>query len=328
MSPASGSRTLARGVWGVVPTPFEGPDARVDETGLVRLAEHYERVGAAGLTVLGVFGEAARLSMEERRRVLEVVAGATSLPLVAGVTARATAPAVEEACALVAAARGRAAAVMVQVHTADPECLRDHLAHVAAAAGVPVVVQDYPVVSGVSIPAQVLAAALADASWVAAVKAESPPTAVAVAALATALPGVPVFGGLGGVGLLDELAAGAAGAMTGFSFPEGLCACVRAFDAGGSERARDALLEYLPLMNFEQQPGIALGIRKEAFRRRGLIDAATVRPPGPAMPDALSAQLDRHLAAAVAAADPVTGATATSRATGEPGGAAEQGSAR
>ena len=34
--------------------------------------EHYEPIGATGLTVLGVFGEAAALTADERRQVLEV----------------------------------------------------------------------------------------------------------------------------------------------------------------------------------------------------------------------------------------------------------------
>jgi 4-hydroxy-tetrahydrodipicolinate synthase len=128
------------------------------------------------------------------------------------------------------------------------------------------------------------------------VKAEAPPTPPAIATL-TARLDVPVFGGLGGIGLLDELAAGSAGAMTGFSFPEGLQACVSAFRTGGYEAAREAFLPYLPLVNFEQQVRIALAVRKEALRRRGLIAEAAVRAPAASFPSSLSEQLDRHLAA-------------------------------
>jgi 4-hydroxy-tetrahydrodipicolinate synthase len=131
---------------------------------------------------------------------------------------------------------------------------------------------------------------------VVAVKAEAPPTPPAIATL-TARTGVPVFGGLGGVGLLDELAAGSAGAMTGFSFPEGLKACVDAWQRGGYQAALEAYLRYLPLVNFEAQARIGLAIRKEALRRRGLIAESRVRAPAPGMPESLEKQLDRHLAA-------------------------------
>jgi 4-hydroxy-tetrahydrodipicolinate synthase len=102
---------------------------------------------------------------------------------------------------------------------------------------------------------------------------------------------------LGGLGLLDELAAGSAGAMTGFSLPEGLLACVSAFRSAGADAARAAYLPYLQLVNFEQQVKIALAVRKECLRSRGLIDDAAVRPPAAAFPEALRPQLEWHLAA-------------------------------
>lgn len=261
----------------MVATPFTGSTLDVDEASLVRLVEHLERAGATGLTVLGVFGEAAQLSTAERRTVLETVADSVSLPLVAGATALGTAPVVEEALLAKEAAGDRLAAVMVQVNSPRPEVLALHLRAVHEATGLPVVVQDYPLVSGVRITSEALVAALRDLPFVAAVKAEAPPTPVAVAALTDALD-APVFGGLGGLGLLDELACGAAGAMTGFSFPEGLVACVDAWRDGGYSAARAAWSPYLPLVTFEQQPGIALAIRKECLRRRGLLAESEVRP--------------------------------------------------
>jgi 4-hydroxy-tetrahydrodipicolinate synthase len=287
---------LTPGVWGVVATPFSGSTLEVDEGSLVRLVSHYESIGVTGLTVLGVFGEAAQLSSSERREVLEAVADTVALPLVVGATSLGTAPVVEEALSAAEAVGDRIAAVMVQVNSPRPDVLRAHLCAVFQATGLPIVVQDYPAISGVTIPADVLAAALADLPFIAAVKAESPPTPPAIATLTERLD-VPVFGGLGGIGLLDELAAGYAGAMTGFSFPEGLQACVSAFRTGGYEAAREAFLPYLPLVNFEQQVRIALAVRKEALRRRGLIAEAAVRAPAASFPSSLSEQLDRHLAA-------------------------------
>jgi 4-hydroxy-tetrahydrodipicolinate synthase len=292
MSPSSAH--LAPGVWGVVATPFTGSTLDVDEASLARLVEHFEHAGVTGLTVLGVFGEAAQLSGAERRAVLETVAGSVSLPLVTGATALGTAPVVEEALLAKEAAGDRLAAVMVQVNSPRPEVLARHLRAVHEATGLPLVVQDYPLASGVRITPEALVAALRDLPFVAAVKAEAPPTPVAVAALADALD-APVFGGLGGLGLLDELACGAAGAMTGFSFPEGLVACVDAWREGGYAAARAAWSPYLPLVTFEQQAGIALAIRKECLRQRGLLAESEVRPPASPLPPVLHEQLRRHV---------------------------------
>ena len=285
---------LAPGLWGVLATPYAGDDLRVDHDSLVRLARHYEQVGATGLTVLGVFGEAARLSTVERGAVLSSVTGAVALPLVVGATSLSTAPLVEEVEQAQVVAGERLAAVMVQVPSPVPAVVRRHLSAVHDATGAALVVQDYPLVSGVTIGADALADAVDGLPFVAAVKAESPPTAVSVGVLARRLD-VPVFGGLGGIGLLDELAAGAAGAMTGYSFPEGLLACVSAWDEGGFAEARAALMPHLPLIAFEQQPGIGLALRKACLQRRGLVAEAAVRPPAPGLPEALRAQAERHV---------------------------------
>lgn len=278
--------TLHRGVWGVVPTPFRGSAQNVDTDSLAGLVEHYEAVGAVGLTVLGVFGEAAALNVAEKALVLETAADAGSLPIVAGVSALATRPAIDEVLAAQRALGSRLKAVMVQANSADPDVLTAHLEAIHRATEAAVVVQDYPAASGVAVTGKVLADVVRRCPFVAAVKAEAPPTALAIARL-TAEVGVPVFGGLGGQGLLDELAAGAAGAMTGFSCPEALVETVRAFDESGAAGARNAFAPFLPLVNFEQQPRIALALRKALFRERGLIADGAVRSPSAPLPDEL-----------------------------------------
>jgi 4-hydroxy-tetrahydrodipicolinate synthase len=136
---------LSPGVWGVVVTPFSGSALSVDEGSLARLVEHYQRIGVAGLTELGVFGEPAHLGTDERRAVVETVVDAVDLPLVIGVTSLGTASVVEEVRnALDAVGRDRFAGAMVQVNSPDPGVLSRHLAAVHDATGAPVVVQDYP----------------------------------------------------------------------------------------------------------------------------------------------------------------------------------------
>jgi 4-hydroxy-tetrahydrodipicolinate synthase len=287
---------LQPGVWGIVATPFAGPALDVDHESLARLVKTYEQLGVTGPTVLGVFGEAAALDQAERRAVLATVATATALPLVVGVTSLATRPAIAEILDAQGVLGARMAAAMVQLNSPDPDALGRHLRAVAQATGAGIVAQNYPVSSGVSVDLDAELAALTGVPELVAVKAEAAPTARRIAALAERLD-VPVFGGLGGIALLDELSLGAAGAMTGFSYPEGLLETVHAFRAGGFEAARDAITPYLPLINFEQQPGIALAIRKTCLVERGLIAQPGVRSPARALPPVLLDQLHRHLRA-------------------------------
>ncbi|MGO4692102.1 dihydrodipicolinate synthase family protein [Glaciibacter sp. 2TAF33] len=292
---------VSPGVWGVVATPFQGSTQGLDEGSLATLVEHYEAIGVTGLTVLGVFGEAAALSSAERGVVLEVVTESTTLQLIVGITALATQPAIEEVRAAQAVAGDRIAAVMVQANSANPAVVIAHLRAIHQATGANVVLQDYPLASGVSIPTPAVIAVATACDFVVAIKAEAPPTSVAVAQLTAGL-GIPVFGGLGGQGLLDELVSGAAGAMTGFSYPEALIACVRAWQDSGYEAARDALLPYLPLINFEQQAKVALPLRKELLRQRGLVKESGVRAPAATFPESLRPAMLAHLREAEAAA--------------------------
>ncbi len=288
---------LRHGLWGVLATPFHGSDLAVDLDSLEREVALYLGVPADGLVVLGVFGEGVALDSAEQATVVSTVAKrAPETPLVVGVSARTSAVAVEQARTAVAAAGESLAGVMVQANSADPATLAGHLTAVHAATGVGIVLQDYPEASGVRVTADQVLEVLARCPFVVAVKSEAPPTAAAVGSL-TSRSEVPVFGGLGGVGLLDELACGAAGAMTGFSHPEGLRAALDAWASDGYRPARDAFAAWLPLVNFEAQPGIGLALRKEILRRRGVFVDSSVRPPSRSVPDEVLQLLPDHLAA-------------------------------
>lgn len=285
-------RPLHRGVWGVVATPF-ADSGEIDESSLARLVEFYESVAVTGLTVLGVFGEAAALTTDERTRVLRITAEHSHLPIVAGVTSLTTEPAIVEIESAQASLGDRLQAVMVQANASKPATVIKHLQHIHRMTGVPIVLQDYPKSSGISIATEDLIAVIEACPFISAVKAEAPPTAVAIARIAARVE-TSVFGGLGGQGLLDELAAGSAGAMTGFSYPEALVRCVTAWFAADKEMARAELVPYLPLINFEQQPRIALALRKELLRQRGFIKESNARPPAAAFPEALLTALVAH----------------------------------
>ena len=76
--------------------------------------------------------------------------------------------------------------------------------------------------------------------------------------------------GHGGILLPHELARGADGAMTGFSFPEMLVDVCRLMREGEAEAALD-FYDFLPLVRYEQQPGLGLAVRKYVLWRRGAL---------------------------------------------------------
>ena len=285
---------LSAGVWGVLATPFDA-DLQVDVASLTQEVEFFVARGVTGLVGLGVFGEAAQLTHAEQDLVVRTIRkAAPDVPLIAGVSELATPEVVDRAKGLVQAAGGGLGALMIKANDTDSGPLVEHLAAVREATGCGIVLQDYPAESGIAVAPATLIEVVRASRGVVAVKSESPPTPPAIAALTEALD-VPVFGGLGGVGLLDELSAGAAGAMTGFSHPEGLWAAIDAHREGGFAAAVHAYAGWLPLANFEGQPRIGLALRKEILRRRGAIAHAAVRPPAPGVPPAMQQQLVQHL---------------------------------
>jgi 4-hydroxy-tetrahydrodipicolinate synthase len=288
------SQPLAQGLWGVLATPFDD-DLAVDLDSLRNEVASFAADGADGLVALGVFGEAASLNADEADSVAHTVASSTDLPFVLGLSERNPDAVVGQARRLLGAVPRPPVAVMAQISDADPAAAADSFRRLYEATEVGILIQDYPVVSGLSVPDEQVVEIVSACPFAVGVKSEAPPTSVAVAHLVSKLD-VPVFGGLGGVGLLDELAAGSAGAMTGFSHPAALAAVLRAHREGGFEAARDAWAPWLPLANFEGQPRVGLAIRKELLRRRGVMASGRVRPPALTLPDALIPLLEKHLA--------------------------------
>ena len=289
--------TLAPGVHSVLVTPFT-PHQAVDEGSVRSLVGYCVGIGVDGVLALGVMGEAGKLSDAERERVqaatIEAAAGRTQVTV--GVTHASTAVTRERARA---AARAGADGVMVSPppETAAGPALREHFRRVAEGLDAPVVVQDYPAGSGVVLPVDFLASLADDLPPGSAVKLEDPPTAPKIARLRAEAPSLRIFGGLGGVSLLEELEAGAEGTMTGFALPDLLVEIVGAHEAGDIDRARAAFEAALPLLVFEAQPVVGLALRKEILRRRGAIAHATIRAPGPALDKQTLAALDRLLGA-------------------------------
>lgn len=286
--------SLKPGVHTVLATPF-GPDEAVDEASVASLVGYAVDAGVTGVLVLGVLGEADRLADDERGVVLAAALAAAGdrAQVTVGVTHASTVVTAQRAREAEAAG---AAAAMVSPppgSTAGP-ALREHFRRVAEAVSIPVVVQDHPASSGVKLPAEFLVQLASDLPG-AVVKLEDPPTGPKIRRLVADAP-APVFGGLGGVALLEELDAGSAGAMTGFALPHVLVEIVDAHRAGDRERARRAFDAALPLLVFEAQPGVGVGLRKEILRRRGAIAHATVRQPAAPLGPSTLAALDELLA--------------------------------
>jgi 4-hydroxy-tetrahydrodipicolinate synthase len=285
------------GVCTITLTPFtEGGD--VDLESIDSLAGLYLDSGVYGLTILGIMGEAHKLSDEERSMVVGryIEAARGRVPVVVGCSAVATKVTVERARE---AETVGAAAIMV----APPNNVRnldlvfEHYRRVAEAVSVPVVVQDEPVNTGVVMPAPFIARMINEIEGCHYVKLEEAPTTIKITNLIEKIEDpdkrAGIFGGLGGMYFYEELARGAVGIMTGFAYQEILVRTYELFSEGRGREAREYFFRYLPLVRFEAQLGVGgVGIRKEVFKMRGAISSSHVRFPAPALDEETLRELE------------------------------------
>lgn len=279
------------GVFPILATPFHD-DGSLDLESLSRLVRFNAGLGVDGVTVLGVLGESNRMLDREREALTRcaVEAAAGRIAVIVG----ASHPGTDATIGLCRMAHDLGAdAVMVAPGAeAIPNDARvvDYFAKVAAGAGLPVVAQDHPASTQVHMPVPLILRLVAEVPQIAGIKEEGLPTPVRVAALKEGLARpVPVLTGLGALYGYFDLMAGSDGFNTGFAFPEVLMAMRGAALAGDVAECFRLYTRYLPLLVFEQQPGVA--VRKELLRMRGLLGSAQVRHPGATIAASAAKQL-------------------------------------
>lgn len=284
------------GVYSVLPTPFTA-SGDLDITSLRQVIDLFVEAGVNGVTALGATGEAARLSEDERRQVLEAVVEHVNgrIGVVVGASADGTRTCINYSRH---ARNAGATAVLVSppwMPRLDSEAVVRHFQALADAVDIEIVVQDSPATCGFTMEAWLLARIAKEVPRARTIKLEDPPTPFKTSRILQACGDVHVriFGGLGGVFLLEELMAGATGTMTGFAFPEVLVNIVALYRSGRVDEAADMFYKSVPLMRFEFQEGIGMAIRKEMLRRRGALASPATRAPDAALDDPTRAALDR-----------------------------------
>lgn len=285
-----------RGVYPILATPFN-EDESFDEPSMRRMLAFMQRLGVEGVTVLGVLGEANRMSDREREAIVRTTVDAVggSMTVIVGISHPGTRATVD--LGQMAADLGADALMVTPSAEPAPNDARvaEYFGHVCDGVRLPVVLQDHPASTGVHMGVPLIAKIVADNPRIACIKAEAVPSAPKIAAMRQALSrDLPMLTGLGALYGQFDLEQGSNGYNTGFAFPEVLQAQVNAWQAGDRALARRIWRHFLPLIVFEQQPGV--GVRKEILRRRGLLASGKVRHPGAAMPapsaDQLSALID------------------------------------
>ena len=266
------------GFYVVAQTTFTDTGA-LDLGSLDSLCDFYIRHGVQGFTVLGVSGEAFRLTVSESLAVAErYIARCEGRPVIIGTSNASIAHLVDMTHRVMdMGATGVMIAPAAGLRTETD--LKNYFAQVFDGIGdTPVVLQDFPAATGVHMSVASMAALVADHPSICAIKHEDAPSLPKLTRLLEAMPRpVPILTGSNAQYLPEELRRGAEAPMAGFSFPEVL-ARIDALHRAGDE------------------DGVwGLAVRKEIMRRRGAMRSGFMRAPAPRLDRYDMAEIDRLL---------------------------------
>ncbi|QIG92682.1 MULTISPECIES: dihydrodipicolinate synthase family protein [unclassified Bradyrhizobium] len=298
----------AAGTFAIAPTPFLD-DGRIDEASIDRLTDFYTEVGCDGVTVLGILGEAPKLDAAEAEQVaLRFVKRARKLQVIVGVSAPGFATMRSLAKkSMDAGAAGVMIAPPPHLRTDDQIIGYFKQAQEAIGDDIPWVLQDYPLTLTVVFTPAVIRKIVMDSPSCVMLKHEDWPGLEKISTLRNfqkdgSLRPLSILVGNGGLFLDFEMERGADGAMTGYAFPELLIDVVNLSKAGKRDAAHDLFDAHLPLIRYEQQPGVGLTVRKYVLQKRGIISSSAQRKPGAVITPQARAEVD-YLLSRVARVD-------------------------
>jgi 4-hydroxy-tetrahydrodipicolinate synthase len=287
-----------RGVYPAICTPFTENDA-VDVEAQRRVVRFALECGSHGIVAFGLAGEVLKLSADERRLltdvILEEVGGA--VPVFVGVGAPSVRASIELARYAEAAGASCVVVPAPLSGAVDDAALVDYFVRIASAVAIPVMIQDAPAYLGVGLGTGVVERVGAAVGNVRLVKLEAGP-----AELSHWLDRLgdeyAIWGGDGGMYLLDCVRIGAAGIIPGVDLVDLLVRVYEAEVRGETALADERFREVLPMLVFEMQHSIDHynACAKHILVQRGVLEHDGLRAPASALGARSRALLERHLA--------------------------------
>lgn len=296
---------LAHGIYPYLPSPVDA-DGRVLVDVLARLVDDLVVAGVHGITPLGSTGEVPYLTAAQRRTIVEVVVDAVAgrVPVVPGLSAFATADAVDQARAFAALGADGLVVMRQQALPTTNAGVVEYFAAVARAVDVPIVLYTNPGVLGTDLSIDDLES-LADVPNVRYLKDASGVTGRVLTVCNRLGDRLEVFSASAHIPLL-VLELGGVGWMAGpaCAVPRHAVALYDAWRHGERERAWRLQRAMWPVNEVFQRHGLGACI-KAALAHRGHAVGAPVHPQHP-----LGGAAVAEIAAALDAADAALAAEA------------------
>jgi 2-keto-3-deoxy-L-arabinonate dehydratase len=267
------------GIFPILNTTFSD-DGALDLDSQERLVNYLLDSGAHGIGLFANASEGYTLTAEERVSILKLVSRVVNgrIPLVVSSGHTGTGVAVQ----LSREAEDLGASALMVLPPwylkTGADGLMFYFDAISRAVGIPIMVQDAPLMTQVALPPSLLARMSREIEHVHLVKVEAPPTAPKVSAVA-AESGLIVFGGLNGQFFIEEIERGARGVMPGCDMTRLFVEAWNRLSAGDRPGAWEVFARALPLIRFELQPGLGVSAMKHNLLAAGVIRSAHVRHP-------------------------------------------------
>lgn len=287
-----------RGCIPILVTPF-ADDGSLDLQSLEREIDWVLSEGASGVACVAIASEGYKLTETERDAVIATTVRRVDgrAPVVASADGPGEEPAIDRAHR--AAALGADALMVLPSYFVKPglDALVSYYARIAEASGVPIMLQDAPQLTGVSMSPALWARMAETISGFRYVKAEGTPQGPTISETVR-LCGeqVAVFCGWGGLSLLDGLERGAVGNMPAPNFTRFFADVQRLWEAGDREQAERLFERGVPFAMWTMQTiDHSVTAAKVELHRRGIIASPRLRQPALKLDDIAHGQLARFL---------------------------------
>jgi 4-hydroxy-tetrahydrodipicolinate synthase len=282
----------------ILVTPF-ADDGSLDLESLEREIEWVLSEGASGVACVAIASEGYKLTESERDAVIATTVRRVDgrVPVVASADGPGEEPAIDRARR--AAALGADALMVLPSYFVKPgpDALASYYARIAEVSRLPIMLQDAPQLTGVSM-SPALWARMAEATpGLRYIKAEGTPQGPTISeALRLCGDRVGVFCGWGGLSLLDALERGAIGNMPAPNFTRFFADVQRFWEAGDQEHAAQLFDRGVPFVMWTMQSiDHSVTAAKVELHRRGVIASPRLRQPALALDEIACDQLSRFI---------------------------------
>jgi 2-keto-3-deoxy-L-arabinonate dehydratase len=282
----------------ILVTPF-ADDGSLDLASLEREIEWVLEEGASGVACVAIASEGYKLTESERDAVIATTVRGVDgrVPVVASADGPGEEPAIDRARR--AAALGVDTLMVLPPYFVKPGpvALVSYYTLIAEASGLPIMLQDAPQLTGVSMAPSLWARMAEAIPGFRYIKAEGTPQGPTISeALRLCGDRVGVFCGWGGLSLLDALERGAIGNMPAPNFTRFFADVQRYWEAGDRERAEQLFDRGVPFVMWSMQTiDHSVTSAKVELHRRGLIASPRLRQPALALDQIACGQLSRFL---------------------------------